>query len=772
MSTQNAMTIAFSRLLGRSLSAVAVATLIIFVAACSNSPSNMTTTQPPSFALSASSTSLSVQRGAQGSVTIAVVPANGFSGTVALTVSGLPTGVSGAFSLSSTTTTSNLTLTAAGTATLGSSTLTVTGTSSSLSATATIDLTIVSGSFTLSASSASLTVLQGAQGTDTITVVPSGGFSGMVALSASGLPNGVTASFNPASTTSSSTLTLSASSTAVTGTTSITISGTSSGLTASVNITLTVGGFSLSVLPTALTIQQGAVGNATVTVADSASAVTLSASGLPSGVTASFSPTSTTTQSTLTLTASSSATVGTSTVTISGKSGNVTQTTTLAVTVRSSAPNGGLPASFFALSNVDPTDDPTADGVSYGAVGHPDRLAWPYIEQSKGNYDFTLYDQYAATAPREGTGGVVAVMALTLGMTPGWAVANQTTCRTLPGSVIGCQAPPDNIQDWQNFIIALVNHYNGSTPSTPHIKYYEIWNEWNFQDAQNGFWMGTPVQLATLQSTACAIIHATPGIQYSFVLTPSTVGPAHNLNDKAAVELQTYFNSGGTNCPGSTNNNLIEGVSFHGIVADAGFSPYPLPGENCTQPGCNGAITDMTATYRQVLNLNSLQTTPLFDTEGGFETANITDIDQRAAWLAQFYALQAGLFTTNQLQWVSWFTWGYAPAPGLPGQIETANHQPDPAGVAYNQAFNWLYGRFPSQCTQSGSIWTCPLTGSSGYSAQIMWDDSQTCSNGTCSTTQQPAPSGATQWRDLAGAVHQISNGQVPVGLKPIIVEN
>src|SRR5580693_7298084 len=60
-----------------------------------------------------------------------------------------------------------------------------------------------------------------------------------------------------------------------------------------------------------------------------------SASGLPTGVTASFSPASATTTSTLTLTASSTATVGAATVTITGTSGTLVHTTTIAMTITS-----------------------------------------------------------------------------------------------------------------------------------------------------------------------------------------------------------------------------------------------------------------------------------------------------------------------------------------------------------------------------------------------------------------------------------------------------
>jgi hypothetical protein len=121
------------------------------------------------------------------------------------------------------------------------------------------------------------------------------------------------------------------------------------------------------------------------------------------------------------------------------------------------------------------------------------------------------------------------------------------------------------------------------------------------------------------------------------------------------------------------------------------------------------------------------------------------------------------------LQWVSWFTWG---APGVAGNIETASQTPDTGGVAYNQLYNWLLGRLPTPCVQNGKIWTCGLTGSASYQAEIIWDDSQTCSGGNCTTASQLVPSWVTNARDLAGNQVPVTNDTVPVGLKPIIVEN
>lgn len=95
-------------------------------------------------------------------------------------------------------------------------------------------------SFSLSANPTSLTVTQGASGTASISVTPAGGFAGNVAFSATGLPAGVTATFNPPSSPSATTVTLAANASAPTGTSAFTITGTSGALSASTALALTV----------------------------------------------------------------------------------------------------------------------------------------------------------------------------------------------------------------------------------------------------------------------------------------------------------------------------------------------------------------------------------------------------------------------------------------------------------------------------------------------------------------------------------------------------
>src|SRR5262245_13815554 len=191
------------------------------------------------FSLSASPASLSLTQGTSGTSTITISPVNGFNGSVSLSASGLPAGVTASFNPSSATTSSTLTFTASSTATTGTATVVVSGNSGTLSHTTTISLTVnvpAQPNFSLSASPASLTVKQGSSATSTITVSPVNGFSGSVALSASGLPAGVTPSINPSSATSSSTLTLTASTTAATGTATVTVAGTSGSLSHTANI--------------------------------------------------------------------------------------------------------------------------------------------------------------------------------------------------------------------------------------------------------------------------------------------------------------------------------------------------------------------------------------------------------------------------------------------------------------------------------------------------------------------------------------------------------
>ena len=110
--------------------------------------------------------------------------------------------------------------------------------------------------------------------------------------------------------------------------------------------------FALASSPTALTVAAGSSGASTITTTISGSfnsAVSLSASGLPAGATASFSPTSIAAPGsgslTLTISAVASTAAGTYSVVVNGSGGGKTHSTTISLTV--SAAGGGTTQQLF-----------------------------------------------------------------------------------------------------------------------------------------------------------------------------------------------------------------------------------------------------------------------------------------------------------------------------------------------------------------------------------------------------------------------------------------
>ena len=130
--------------------------------------------------------------------------------------------------------------------------------------------------------------------------------------------------------------------------------------------------FSISASPSAGSVTPGGSVTSTISTAvtsGSVQTVSLSASGLPSGASASFNPTSVTagSSSTLTVTTSSSTPTGSSTITITGTGTSVTHTTTFNLTVSSS---GGI-----TLTKV--SSDPFTDtDAQHATQVEPDTFAF------------------------------------------------------------------------------------------------------------------------------------------------------------------------------------------------------------------------------------------------------------------------------------------------------------------------------------------------------------------------------------------------------------
>jgi hypothetical protein len=89
-----------------------------------------------------SATTLSIAQSASGTETVTVTDTGGFTGSVTLAATGLPSGVTAAFPANPTTGSIVLTPRASSSSTTGSATVTITGTSGSTTASTTIALTV------------------------------------------------------------------------------------------------------------------------------------------------------------------------------------------------------------------------------------------------------------------------------------------------------------------------------------------------------------------------------------------------------------------------------------------------------------------------------------------------------------------------------------------------------------------------------------------------------------------------------------------------------
>ncbi len=382
------------------------------------------------FTVSATPAALAVAPGSSVTSVVSVSSAT----SVTLAASGLLQGVTAVFNppVASSVAPALLIVTASATAPLNAATVTITGSGAGISNSARVTLTVAAArGFTLSATPAAVSVAVGSSSATMIGVVAKGGFKDNVALSATGLPAGVTASFAPAFMVpgGSSTLTLTASSTAAPASKSITVTGASGNLsaTAFVNVAVVAApDFRISAAPAAMTVTAGRSATAAITISGSGSfkgSATLTATGLPSGVTATFTPTTVLSggTATLTLTAAASAPSTTHSVAIAGASGAVVRTTGLAVTVVAAAPVVKLSVSAAWLTLAAGSWATSKIGVT-GSGGFTGTVALSVAGLPPG---VTAVFSPAAVA----AGGIA-----TLTMTASPSVASYTTLLTITGA--------------------------------------------------------------------------------------------------------------------------------------------------------------------------------------------------------------------------------------------------------------------------------------------------------------------------------------------------
>jgi subtilase family serine protease len=305
-------------------------------------------TPPSSIAISSVNPgSVTLVRGGSGQGLTVNLTRSNFTGSVTLSTSSLPTGVTATYTQPSTGNSGTISLKATSTAALVSNqSVTITASGSGVSATAAFTLTVTAPTIAISSvSPSSVTLVRGGSAQGLTVDLTRSNFTGRVTLSTSSLPTGVTATYTQPSTGNSGTISLKAASNAsLVSSRSTTITASGSGVssaTATFTLTVTTPTIAISsVSPSSVTLARGGSASLTVNLTRSnfTGSVTLS-STLPTGVTATYTQPGTGNSGTISLKAASNASLVSSrstTITARG-SGVSSATAAFTLTVSSSA---------------------------------------------------------------------------------------------------------------------------------------------------------------------------------------------------------------------------------------------------------------------------------------------------------------------------------------------------------------------------------------------------------------------------------------------------
>ena len=126
-------------------------------------------------------------------------------------------------------------------------------------------------------------------------------------------------------------------------------------------------------------------------------------------------------------------------------------------------------------------------------------------------------------------------------------VSNPPAWTRAAGDSVGTYAPPDNYQDYADFVATLVSRYKGR------VKYYQLWNEPNIYPEWGSYAISPEDYTRLLCTAARAARQADPGVVIiagalasTIVLDPAAPPPGNALND--FLYLQRMYDAGARDC--------------------------------------------------------------------------------------------------------------------------------------------------------------------------------------------------------------------------------
>lgn len=350
--------------------------------------------------------------------------------------------------------------------------------------------------------------------------------------------------------------------------------------------------------------------------------------------------------------------------------------------------------------------------VQVGAM-RPAGITWGAIEPSRGAFNWQGVDGWVANVQKHN-----AQLDYLFLNTPQWA--SKRPNEKCNRGYNGCAAPP-NDQDWMEFITALVTRYKGR------IATYEMWNE----PGSNGYFTGTPAEMAHLVSLAYPIIKSIDPQALVVSPSPSTTG----WPIPYSVWMDQFLKAGG--------GKYVDVIAWHSY---ASYTNKPA--------GPPEAVAGQIQTLRAIMEKHGVAKLPLWDTEGSWGTdTSLPNPQQQADWLTRWYLIQFSYGIAR----VYWYQWD---SPTV-GTLWTESQGLNPAGHAFTTLYNLLDGATGSTpCAPAeGSVWTCDIF-KGGKTIRAVW------------STSGPAAfsnySGFSEYSDLAGNTHALTGQPVTVDSTPI----
>jgi hypothetical protein len=326
-------------------------------------------------------------------------------------------------------------------------------------------------------------------------------------------------------------------------------------------------------------------------------------------------------------------------------------------------------------------------------------VVWSQMETSKGNIRWDALDGYVNLAQSAG-----ADVMFILGTPPAWASSNHGEGGPYGA---GCKAPPRNIQDWLDFVRAVVNRYKGR------IKYYEYWNEVDHPL----FFSGSVDDLFEMAKAGYGVIKG---------IDPDCIVGAPNITQYGIGMLDAFLYRGG--------GEYCDMFSLH--------TYYDWPEDWL-------AFIDNT---RLMIDSYGYENKPLLNTEGASELLKQGQSQEvTQALMARTYIE----YRVHGLENFSWYGWDvYVPIGGNGTAVE-----------AYRQVTDWLLGASLDFQGRYGNTRHIQITRDNGYYGHILW-----ALDGT-SSYEIPSGWGVNRRRDLGGGSQAFSGSSVNLNLAPVLFE-